>query len=617
MNHLPTIRDERMTPPTPPEKLLPSPVQPSASPTATSPRNQLKEKLERRSVKSFGRQKTFVEKDEALLGASPPGGGEEGSASPPSPKSPRSPHPPSASKHEQDIKLNEAKKSLVDAKKRQNTVARRGIGMQNALKERRVSSYPKHQMHHDELMRRSVPEPALHGRSFNALAAHHTIPNSPEFDLKSKLPNQPTSVRLQFTAKSLRAGTNVKPNQDSFVCIVNKDAELPYSLLVVCDGHGKQGHIASQIAINMLGCICHPVHGGEGHLEWQQQRLEAMVSQLMSHPDTPTYPDPRLVRLQARIMIRLQDIETVLKTHPIIDMHVSGTTLCAALVTCYGLMSFNLGDSRAIVGHIDDHMSVKVKEITWDQKPCEPRERSRVLSVGGEIDSFRDRRGAVTGPERLWFKLNNGSSQGIAMTRSLGDIGGKGNGLSSDPVVEFHSLNPNREQFVVIASDGLWDMVTTEEAIRIVSENKSDLSLAAKAIREYAVDRWMIEEGIVCDDVTILITRVSTARSQDQGEALQARRGSCVDSSLSGIAPVIGPIVPNIDARGGGPELPPSGVLDMQTLSGAMKAEIKLGGDLPSGLDQAMRPTSNQVKADEPEWFCDLCTQKCCMIFES
>jgi len=146
-----------------------------------------------------------------------------------------------------------------------------------------------------------------------------------------------------------------------------------------------------------------------------------------------------------------------------------------------------------------------VKALTWDQKPNIQREKLRVEQEGGQIDTFRDRYGRPSGPPRVWFKLPSGSAQGIAMTRSLGDFSGKQWGLSACPVVEQFPPG-DADQVLVLASDGLWDMIGNQETGHIVLRSQFGApEEAASKLRKQATDRWMVDEGVVADDLTIMV----------------------------------------------------------------------------------------------------------------
>jgi serine/threonine protein phosphatase PrpC len=176
-------------------------------------------------------------------------------------------------------------------------------------------------------------------------------------------------------------------------------------------------------------------------------------------------------------------------------------------------------DSRAIVAQ-KKHGSQVPTALTWDQNPSALRERMRVEQEGGKVATFQKDQGLPSGPPRVFFKLPNGNFQGIAMTRSLGDFGGKKSGLSSCPVVQQFPPG-DTDQVLVIASDGLWDMIGNQEASHLVLKC-DDPEDAASKLGMHATEQWMNDEGVVADDMTIVVAmlRVLGGEANAEGESV-------------------------------------------------------------------------------------------------
>ncbi|CAE8631042.1 unnamed protein product, partial [Polarella glacialis] len=90
---------------------------------------------------------------------------------------------------------------------------------------------------------------------------------------------------------------------------------------------------------------------------------------------------------------------------------------------------------------------------------------------------------------------------GLAVSRSLGDGAARDLGVIAEPVVTSHKLRPE-DQFLLIATDGLWDSVSNEEAVRIVAKFIHMPKVALKALTE-TVRR--IEGNELVDDTTMLL----------------------------------------------------------------------------------------------------------------
>jgi len=55
------------------------------------------------------------------------------------------------------------------------------------------------------------------------------------------------------------------------------------------------------------------------------------------------------------------------------------------------------------------------------------------------------------------------------MSRSIGDTIAHDFGVSSEPEFSRHHLTEN-DKFLIVASDGIWDVISSEEAVKIVGK---------------------------------------------------------------------------------------------------------------------------------------------------
>ena len=55
------------------------------------------------------------------------------------------------------------------------------------------------------------------------------------------------------------------------------------------------------------------------------------------------------------------------------------------------------------------------------------------------------------------------------MSRSVGDTVGKAAGVISTPEITTHTLT-DADRYLVIASDGLWEFITTEECVQLTQK---------------------------------------------------------------------------------------------------------------------------------------------------
>jgi len=108
---------------------------------------------------------------------------------------------------------------------------------------------------------------------------------------------------------------------------------------------------------------------------------------------------------------------------------------------------------------------------------------------------------------RVWLD-KEWSQIGLAMARSIGDHAVKSIGVIAEPVVSFHDVNEN-DKFLILATDGVWEFITSAEAVKIVAKHlHKGATKACQILIEAAAAKWHDEEGDYRDDITALVIRL-------------------------------------------------------------------------------------------------------------
>ncbi|KAA8526414.1 hypothetical protein F0562_008383 [Nyssa sinensis] len=171
-----------------------------------------------------------------------------------------------------------------------------------------------------------------------------------------------------------------------------------------------------------------------------------------------------------------------LRSHPNLDCFCSGSTAVTIVKQGSNLFMGNIGDSRAILGSKDSNDSMVAIQLTVDLKPDLPREAERIKRCKGRVFALQDE------PEvpRVWLPFDD--APGLAMARAFGDFCLKEYGVISIP--EFsHRILTERDKFIVLASDGVWDVLSNEEVVEIVS-SAPIRSSAARIVVDFAAREW-------------------------------------------------------------------------------------------------------------------------------
>lgn len=273
-------------------------------------------------------------------------------------------------------------------------------------------------------------------------------------------------------------GKNKKQNQDSFIIQNNLLGVNGNYLFSVCDGHGLQGHLVSRY-------------------------VKLKLVQYLEHYMIEYNNDPNIVEKSYKNSIK--QIEDQLENEGI-DSMFSGTTVVSVLVLSNIIICANIGDSRAVLGKKVSN-SWKFEDLSKDHKPDLALEHERIENSGGRVMPYYSVTGLPVGPQRVWLKDAN--IPGLAMSRSLGDSIAASVGVCSDPEFISHTLK-KEDKFMIIASDGLWEFITSKQAVEIVGllNDEGNSHLACDKLVSEAVKRWSQNDGTV-DDITILVVFIN------------------------------------------------------------------------------------------------------------
>jgi serine/threonine protein phosphatase PrpC len=124
----------------------------------------------------------------------------------------------------------------------------------------------------------------------------------------------------------------------------------------------------------------------------------------------------------------------------------SGCTSVTALVSDTHIIVANSGDSRSVLG-----TNKTFRPMSFDHKPNNPGEQARIVAAGGSVQG----------------KRVNGD---LAVSRAFGDFCYKQakvvaakQAVTVDPDFEVHERDNTKDEFLILACDGIWDVMSNEE----------------------------------------------------------------------------------------------------------------------------------------------------------
>lgn len=170
-----------------------------------------------------------------------------------------------------------------------------------------------------------------------------------------------------------------------------------------------------------------------------------------------------------------------------------GCTATVCLITSDKLYLGNVGDSRAVLAVDDDDGKLVAERLSRDWKPTDPDENKRIKQAGGDVTNGR-----------VYSKTS-----GINMSRAIGDFKHKmplnkadGDWIASEPYIATPvDLHPG-VRFLVLASDGLWNVASDKHVVTAVNK----LHKEGKTPSEIAENLTsMCAETIGSDNVTVIV----------------------------------------------------------------------------------------------------------------
>ncbi|XP_056451565.1 protein phosphatase 1D-like [Gadus chalcogrammus] len=158
----------------------------------------------------------------------------------------------------------------------------------------------------------------------------------------------------------------------------------------------------------------------------------------------------------------------------------SGTTASVVVIRGTQMYVAHVGDSAVVVGERDEDSDVRLKalEVTQDHKPEVPEERERIERLGGSVMK-------KSGVNRVVWKRPRLTHNGpvrrstvidqipfLAVARALGDLWSYDfySGefvVSPEPDTAVVTLDPTRHRYVILGSDGLWNMMSPKDAVNM------------------------------------------------------------------------------------------------------------------------------------------------------
>jgi serine/threonine protein phosphatase PrpC len=216
-------------------------------------------------------------------------------------------------------------------------------------------------------------------------------------------------------------------------------------------------------------------HGGEGCTKYVQQNLGQFLKEEIQKAEDLS--DKAIYNAFCRTFAKLSDEWRAKQNTCVPDL--SGSTVLIALILDYKeLWIANVGDSRAVLGQ-----STRAFQLSEDAKPVKEKYQNDVLSRGGSI-------------------LFNRVDGNLDMTRSIGDLYHPSVWPHPDiRKFDLTKLKPDTQNLLMLASDGLWSVIGSEQAIQLIQGKNIQ-----EAAEELKTTAYAFGSG---DNITIIVVNLN------------------------------------------------------------------------------------------------------------
>lgn len=208
-------------------------------------------------------------------------------------------------------------------------------------------------------------------------------------------------------------------------------------------------------------------HGGSRAAEYVKTHL---FQNLISHPQFAT--DPKVAIVET---FQKTDSDYLMAENG--QNRDAGSTASTAVLVGKKLLIANVGDSRAVISRAGNATA-----LSSDHKPNRSDERERIEQAGGSV--------MWAGTWRVGGVL--------AVSRAFGDRLLK-RYVVAEPEIQEETIGAT-DDFLILASDGLWDVVKDQEAVNL-AQMITDAEKAAKCLAEEAYRRGS------ADNITCVVVR--------------------------------------------------------------------------------------------------------------
>lgn len=226
-------------------------------------------------------------------------------------------------------------------------------------------------------------------------------------------------------------------------------------------------------------------HGGSRAAEFLKENL---FKNLMKHPEF--MKNTKLAISETYQQTDMDFLESEKDT-----FRDDGSTASTAVLVGNHLYVANVGDSRTVISKAG-----KAIPLSEDHKPNRSDERKRIENAGGVV--------MWAGTWRVGGVLAMSRAFGNRMLKQF---------VVAEPEIQEQEINEEFE-LLVLASDGLWDVVANEDAVSL-AQTEEEPEAAARKLTETAFTRGS------ADNITCIVVKLHHGGKEDKTDKTDSHHG--------------------------------------------------------------------------------------------
>ena len=229
-----------------------------------------------------------------------------------------------------------------------------------------------------------------------------------------------------------------------------------------------------------LPCVVPRRHGGGGAAKYAAANMVQFLEKTALWKSYISGGASDINLLGEALAQAFLDIDVALRAHQGLEStkDTSGCTSVTAVITPRYIICSNAGDSRCVMG-----TNGMAKALSEDHKPTDDIERKRIENAGGTVQ---------------WKRVDGD----LAVSRAFGDfqfkqredLHAKEQKVSCWPDIVIHERQPE-DDILLLACDGLWDVMSNNEAIDTIRNLFMTGEQSTEKIAEEMVD-IALEKGL-------------------------------------------------------------------------------------------------------------------------